>query len=216
MQFPIANRDTLNVPTDPGASAGANRLWFNTTTRAFLVRNDTNTGWEVLAGTGPGINYIPAQFNFDTGAGANIARYTRVFGRHIVVNGYCNFANPGATTNADPFGVELPWPAADLAAELSGQFYFHGASRGFDLPAGGAYGAVGLINSGVIAAIPSNDRMSLMATAGVAAWNNLTPFTWDGGTDDGFTYFCEYEAEDAEDINYVELGKTFVSCGVWV
>lgn len=215
MLFPIANRDTLNLPTDPGSSAGANRLWFNTTTRAFLVRNAANTGWEVLAGTGPGINYVPATYNFNVGAGENIARYTRVFGRHVVGNGMCTFVNPGATTNANPFGIELPWPAVDTSVEIGMQFYFHGAGRGFDLPAGGAYGAVGLVSSGTVSAIPDRKRISLFATAGSPAWNNLTPFTWNGGEGDGFTYFYQYETEDAEDINYVETGKTFVSCGVW-
>ena len=215
--FPIANRDTLNLPSDPGASAGANRLWFNTVTRAFLVRNAANTSWEVLAGTGPGYQYEPALFNFNEGIGDNTARYTRVFGRQIVINGRITLQDPGAATNVNPFGVELPWPCVDLSAELGGgEFYFHGAGRAFDNSAGVAFGGIGLINSGAPAGIPSNDRLSLIATAGGPSWNNTTPFIWTGADNDGFTYFAQLETVDADDINYVELGKTFVSCGVWV
>jgi hypothetical protein len=127
----------------------------------------------------------------------------------------CTFVDPGATTNANPFAIELPWPPADIGAEIGGlQFYYHGASRGFDLPAGGAYGAVGIIKGGTGGPVSAN-TISLFATAGSAAWNNLTPFTWNGGEGDGFTYFFDYEAADAEDDNYVTPGLTFVSCGVW-
>jgi len=184
---------------DPGAGAGANRLWFQTTKRVLLIRNAANTAWEVISVAGPGVDYTPALFNCDEGAGINIARYTRM-GRLVVVNGFFRFVDPGATTSSSAIGVGLPVVAADLSATMPEQFYFHGAARGFDLPAGGTYASVGIIRAGDPGS-PDVDfnRISLFATAGTGGWNNTIPFTWNGSTNDGFSWFAQYEAADAID-----------------
>lgn len=186
--------------TNPGA-VGANRIWFNTTAAklALLRRNAGDTAWEVVSAFGPGINYTPTLTNFSVGAGSNVARYTRQ-GRTIVVHGWIKMGT-GATTDANPFFVSLPVNAVDTT---HAEFFFHGAARGFDLPGGGAYAAVGLVRGGTSNAGGTDfDRIGIFATAGSPAWNNVTPFTWNGPSQDGFSWFATYEAASAEDLNFV-------------
>lgn len=180
----------------------AGDIWYNTTKGSKLLRNAANTQWEVLEVWGPGFQYTPTLFNCSVGAGTNTARYTRQ-GNVVIINGFLSFVNPGASTNGNPIGVGLPSGVTAKDVATGGQFYYHGAARAFDLPAGGAYAAVGLIRGGVDAGSGAAfDRLNLFATAGSPAWKDTVPFTWDGGTSDGFSWFAQFEPSSLVDANF--------------
>ena len=191
--------------TDPGA-VGANRVWLNTTAakRALLCRNAGNSAWEVINTFGPGVDYTPTLFNFSIGTapngGFNYARYRR-HGRSIIVDGFCRFGTDSPALSGR-IGIALPHAAANLSASKANEFFFHAAARAVDIaPSGFAYGGVGIIGVGTVTNQP--DRVDFFATAGGVAWNATTPFSWNGGDNDRFSWFAEYEAANAEDTNYV-------------
>lgn len=184
---------------DPGA-VGADLLWWNTTTRALLVRNAGNTAWEVIGGTGAWQSYTPSLFNITLGNGVRFGRYIRM-GRIIVGNIW--FFVGGTTVFAANIGFGLPFNAADLDSFVgypgvaSNEFYSHGASRG--LVGGSAiYAGVGVTpQAGASKAL---DRVIFFATAGTAAWGAGVPAAWGAG--DRVSIFFEYEVANAEDANY--------------
>ncbi len=192
-------RGTIVTGTNPGA-VGAGVMWINTTKRACLIRNAANTGWEVMNAWGPSIPYTPTLSGFTIGAGSNEARYSR-HGSDIIAHGRV-VIGAGGTTSATLFQIGLPTPAADYSATM-GEFYFHGGARGTDVSPGGNYAAVGLVMSGDDVGSPfGRDRITAFATAGQGGWNNTTPFTWDGGSADRFTWFATYEPASYQDANY--------------
>lgn len=185
---------------DPGA-VGADLLWWNTTTRALLVRNAANTAWEVIGNTGAWQSYTPGLFNITLGDGLRFGRYIRI-GRIIVGNIF--FYIGGTTVFGANIGFGLPYNAADLDSFVgypgtaTAEFYSHGASRGLLTGAGGIYAGVGVaVQAGASKAL---DRVQFFATAGTAAWGAGVPGAWGAGG--RVSVFFEYEVANAEDANY--------------
>jgi len=171
-----------------------NDMVFNRTKRSLVVRNEANTGWEVLY-SGSGFNYTPTLTGISLGSGTNTARY-RHHGSTIIVDGMVTIAADTVVNGL--IGVGLPIAAKNLSGSFAGEFFFHGAGRMTDNSTSNAYGGVGIIGVGTLT--QDLTKMTYIATAGGAGWQVGVPLPWEGS--DRFSWFCEYEPGTTVDPNF--------------
>lgn len=171
-----------------------NDIIFNRTKRSLLVRNEANTGWEVLYSQS-GVNYTPTLTGITLGSGTNTARY-RHHGSTIICDGMVTIHATTVVTGL--IGVGLPITAKNLSGSFAGEFFFHGAGRMTDNSSGNAYGGVGIVGVGTLT--QDLTKMTYIATAGGAGWQVGVPLAWEGS--DRFSWFCEYEPSTAVDANF--------------
>lgn len=181
--------------SNPGA-VGAGRVWFRPSNECLFQRNAGDTGWNLLATYGQSISYTPTLTGMTIGAGGspgpfNLARY-HVFGRRVIADGFISFGTSASFTGN--YTIGLPLTAADFSSFASFEYMNHGAARGSDTSSGVAFAAVGVVLMG--ASSPTLNSIGFFATAGYAAWNPTTPFTWAAG--DRLSWFLEYERANSD------------------